>query len=104
MTQRNRPPTKKFSTPQPLAYLEPGMTVRHISDPAETGTVVESDEWWDTLLLRGIDISDQLLIEWTVAGLPMRRWERVNQLERVLSVPPAEIDGADGEGAPDETP
>jgi hypothetical protein len=62
------------------------------------GHVRETDDWWDTLLLRGVDIADQVLVDWTVTpGAPLVRWERVSQLEEV-SDPAAEIP-AEGEEA-----
>jgi hypothetical protein len=93
MTQ-SRTPKKTAAPPidQPpvSVHLTPGMAVR-LKDGTEdqTGTVVESDEWWDTLLLRGVDISDQTLVEWTIVGLPFRRWERTGQLEIVQPEPEA---------------
>lgn len=85
MTQRPRrspPPLPK--TVQPFRP-HPGETVQR---DGNVGTVVESDEWWDTLLLRGVDIADQVLVDWTAPGTPEKaartvHWERVNHLEPV---------------------
>jgi hypothetical protein len=87
MTQpqpKPEPPAKKAATP-PVGFLPvPGMAVRMKGAPQTTGQVIEHDEWWDTLLLRGVDIADQVLVDWTVPpGPPVVRWERVNQLEEV---------------------
>jgi hypothetical protein len=54
----------------------------------DIGLVRESDEWWDTLLIRGVDIADQVLVDWTVLpGPPVVRWERVSQLEPAPAEP-----------------
>lgn len=91
MTQ-NRPPAKKFVQPKaaPVGLLPtPGMAVRLKGQPdMDPGRVRESDAWWDTLLLRGVDISDQVLVDWTVTpGAPLVRWERTSQLEQVVTTP-----------------
>lgn len=72
------------------------MAVRMKDSPdQEPGVVRESDDWWDTLLLRGVDISDQVLVDWTVTpGAPMVRWERTSRLERVLTPTPAPAEDA----------
>jgi hypothetical protein len=83
MTQRPKPPAKKAAAPVGL-LPRAGMTVRLKNYPDEMpGTVVESDDWWDTLLIRGVDISEQTLVEWQRSGQPVRRWERTSQLEQV---------------------
>lgn len=80
MTQQ-RPPRK--AAPRPVKFTpSPGMSVR-CSDRPEIGLVVESDDWWDTLLIRGVDISDQVLVEWRRDGQPIRRWERSSLLVQV---------------------
>jgi len=61
------------------------MVVRLKANHEQTGVVVESDDWWDTLLLRGVDISDQTLVEWQSEPVTVRAWERTSQLEQ----PPA---------------
>ena len=81
MTQR--PPAKKFTKPPVGLLPSPGMAVRLKANHEQVGTVFESDEWWDTLLLRGVDISDQTLVEWQSDPIPVRTWERISQLEQV---------------------
>lgn len=85
MTQSPKPPAKKAPAKPPVGLLpRPGMTVRLKSSPDQTGVVRESDDWWDSLLLRGVDISDQVLVDWTVPpGAPVVRWERASLLEQV---------------------
>lgn len=67
-----------------------GMTVRLRTSP-EVGVVAPTDDWWDSLLIRGVDISEQVLVEWRRNGLPVRTWERVSQLEEVLSPPSGQM-------------
>jgi hypothetical protein len=58
-------------------------------DPAtgEVGAVVQSDDYMDTLQLRGIPISGQVLVEWPNGGRPVQRWVQVSRLERVVEKP-----------------
>lgn len=75
------------------------MTVRLKGKPdQEPGRVRDSDDWWDTLLLRGVDIADQVLVDWTITpGAPVVRWERTSQLEQVVSPPAAPLASEDTE-------
>jgi hypothetical protein len=87
MTQ-NRPPAKKFVPPKapPGLLPTPGMAVRLKDHPQHTGVVREHDDWWDLLLLRGVDIADQVLVDWgtpTGTSVSVVRWERISQLEEV---------------------
>jgi hypothetical protein len=65
---------------------EPGALVR-LKSGSETGIVVSSDDWYDTLRLRGVDRSSQVLVEWLINGQPTRTWERVTFLEPAPSMP-----------------
>lgn len=65
--------------------LEPGSVVR-LRTGSDPGVVVTSDDWYDTLRLRGVSTAEQVLVEWQVNGQPTRSWERVTFLE---IVPPA---------------
>jgi hypothetical protein len=92
MTQTPRPPRPTRPKPLPKTVQpfrpQPGDQVVLRTDPETVGTVRESDEWWDTLLLRGVDIADQALVEWAWT----RSWERVSQLD---PAPTTEVKGDD---------
>lgn len=71
-----RPTSPPRPTPRPV----PGTTVT--LPGGEVGRVVESDEYLDTLQLRGVPISAQVLIEWSRSeGNPVRTWELVSALK-----------------------
>lgn len=98
MTQTPRPQKRPPKT-NPLFTPEPGMTVQLKGAPQHTGTVAKPDAWWDLLLLRGVDISAQTLVEWpsSISGQPVKSWVRNSDLEQVLSPPAGELSESTGE-------
>lgn len=96
MTQTPRPQKRPPKT-NPLFTPEPGMTVQLKGAAQHTGTVCETDAWWDSWLLRGVDISAQTLVEWNVPNGPVKRWIRTVELEQVLSPPADELTAAEGD-------
>jgi hypothetical protein len=72
--------------PFPVAKPEPGTIVR-LRSGSDPGVVVTSDEFMDTLRLRGVSPMDQVLVEWVINGQPTRIWERVTFLENAPSMP-----------------
>jgi hypothetical protein len=74
-----RPPRPTRTTQRPA----PNTRVRDESTQT-LGTVQPSDDWWDTLQLRGVSPSGQVLVEWdSTGGTPVRNWIRVSDLELV---------------------
>lgn len=88
--------TKPTPDPRLTRRPVPGTTVRLRTGP-ETGTVVDSDDFMDTLRLRGISASNQVLVEWQIDGRATRIWERITHLEPVLSEAGAELPPQTGE-------
>jgi hypothetical protein len=84
---RRRTPAKEVPPPlvkPPRFDPQPQTRVRLKDNPDDVpGTVIVSDDWLDSLLLRGVDIADQTLVEWRRNGHPIYRWERTSQLEPV---------------------
>lgn len=58
--------------------LKPGVIVRHRQDAAWAGEVRKSDDFYDTLKLRGVADRAQVLVHWPDAQLCT--WERVTDL------------------------
>lgn len=49
----------------------------------EIGIVVRSDDWFDTLTIRGVPENAQVLVEWPRGGKPVRIWEEIADLIKV---------------------
>lgn len=82
MTQSNAtsPADKRPSRPpRPTPRPAPGAQV-HLEGQQEVGRVVESDDYLDTLQLRGVPISGQVLVSWDREKGELRTWERVSTL------------------------
>jgi hypothetical protein len=47
----------------------------------DTGVVVETDDWYDTLRIRGKALSTQVLVEWERGENPVRLWELLSDLD-----------------------
>jgi hypothetical protein len=81
------------TTPHPFSP-QPGSLVKLRTSP-ETGVVVSSDEWFDSLRIRGVAAQEQVLVEWQIDGRATRLWERTSHLEDapapVLSPPTAAL-------------
>lgn len=73
MAQTPREPTRRNS------YFAPGTRVHTEDRPEETGVVVESDDFYDAMKLRGV-AEAQVLVEWPRGGKPVRTWERPDHL------------------------
>lgn len=67
MTQNPRGPVPRRN------HFAIGTLVQLEGEP-ETGTVVESDDFYDTLRIRGVGDA-QVLVEWPRGGYPTRTWE-----------------------------
>lgn len=75
--------TKRSARPsRPTPRPTPGTQVR-FGGLDEIGTVVPSDDYYDTLQLRGAPISAQVLVEWPRDSGPLRTWELVSNLVTV---------------------
>ena len=61
----------------------PGAQVSHLTDDTLViGEVVASDEWYDTLRLRGVAAEDQVLVLWeTPSGNGWCGWAEIAELE-----------------------
>jgi hypothetical protein len=70
--------------------LEPGTPVK-LKNGAEIGIVSVSDDWFDTLRIRGVSATAQVLVEWRINGRPTRIWERVSTLEQAPAAAPATL-------------
>jgi len=95
---RRRTPAKKVPPPlvkPPRFDPQPKTRVRLKDNPNDVpGTVIVSDDWLDTMLLRGVDIADQTLVAWTFNGTTTYRWERTSQLEPVDTTQEVTADAA----------
>jgi hypothetical protein len=91
--QKPTPPKRPRPLPKTVQPYHPRTGERVLlTDTDMVGLVIDSDEWWDTLLLRGVDIADQVLVDWGPApetSTPIIRWEPVNRLKPVPSDPSA---------------
>ncbi|WP_331025623.1 hypothetical protein [Longimicrobium sp.] len=43
--------------------------------------MVETDDWYDTLRIRGKALSTQVLVEWERGENPVRLWELLSDLD-----------------------
>ena len=77
MTQTPKPP--------PTVDFPPGTAVR-LSGFDQIGAVAASDDWWDSLQLRGVSADQQVLVEWS-GDIVVRTWERTAHLEIVQAEP-----------------
>jgi len=78
------PVAERPDRPTRTTRIREGVQVKVRDDPQErVGLVVPSDDWWDTLRLRGVAPMHQVLIEWFPEGNTMRLWYRTSDLEAV---------------------